>query len=188
MSDADFAEGASGDVRDGEGDGNRFERLRGRLARAVARVCPSWLAADRDDLVQAALLKVMAVGREREGNDELSSSYLHRAAFSAVIDELRVRRRRSEVSLEADEGSEVRETRQATPEQTTRAREIGRGLRACLAAMSGDRRVALTLRLLGDSVPEVARRLGWPDKRAENLVYRGLADLRACLERKGLKP
>jgi RNA polymerase sigma-70 factor (ECF subfamily) len=82
----------------------------------------------------------------------------------------------------------MQETRQADPEDATRAREIGRGIRACLAAISDDRRVALTLRLLGHSVPEAARQLGWPGKRVENLVYRGLSDLRACLERKGLKP
>jgi len=188
MSDWAFGGGTSGADVAREADGERFSQLRSRLAIAVARVCPSWLAADRDDLVQIAMLKVMHVGRDREGNEELSSSYLHRVAFSAVIDEMRVRRRRSEVPLDPDEGGDLRDTRLADPERTTRAREIGRGVRACLAAMSGDRRVALTLRLLGNSVPEAARRLGWPGKRVENLVYRGLADLRACLERKGLKP
>jgi len=188
MSDAAFGGGASRADAAREGDAEHFALLRARLVLAVARVCPSWLAADRDDLVQIAMLKVMHVARDREGNEELSSSYLHRVAFSAVIDEMRVRRRRSEVALDTDDGSDMRDTRHANPESTSRAREIGRGVRSCLAAMSGDRRVALTLRLLGNSVPETARRLGWPGKRVENLVYRGLADLRACLERKGLKP
>jgi RNA polymerase sigma-70 factor, ECF subfamily len=188
MSDAALGGGASGAEAARDADAERFAELRSRLTLAVARVCPSWLAADRDDLVQIAMLKVMHVRRDREGIEGLSSSYLHRVAFSAVIDEMRVRRRRSEVPLDPDEGGEMRDTRHANPESATRAREIGRGVRACLAAMSGDRRVALTLRLLGNSVPETAHRLGWPGKRVENLVYRGLADLRACLERKGLKP
>jgi hypothetical protein len=63
----------------------------------------------------------------REGNEELSPSYLHRV-FNAVIDEMRVRRRRSEVLLEPDEGGEVQETWQANPEDATRARDR-RGIR-----------------------------------------------------------
>jgi RNA polymerase sigma-70 factor (ECF subfamily) len=46
----------------------------------------------------------------------------------------------------------------------------------------------VTLYLQGHSVPDAARILDWPAKRTENLVYRGLADLRACLSNKGLRP
>jgi RNA polymerase sigma-70 factor (ECF subfamily) len=35
-------------------------------------------------------------------------------------------------------------------------------------------------------VPELGRLLGWNAKKAENLVYRGLADLRGCLTEKGV--
>ena len=34
----------------------------------------------------------------------------------------------------------------------------------------------------------VAEMLGWNAKRADNLVYRGLADLRRCLTAKGIEP
>ena len=34
---------------------------------------------------------------------------------------------------------------------------------------------------------EVGRLLGWAAKRAENLVYRGMADLRGCLGGKGIQ-
>jgi RNA polymerase sigma-70 factor (ECF subfamily) len=46
----------------------------------------------------------------------------------------------------------------------------------------------VTLYLQGHTVPETARVLDWPAKRADNLVYRGLADLRQCLLAKGLRP
>jgi RNA polymerase sigma-70 factor, ECF subfamily len=46
----------------------------------------------------------------------------------------------------------------------------------------------VTLYLQGHTVPETARILGWDAKRAENLVYRGLADLRQCLMGKGHRP
>jgi hypothetical protein len=29
--------------------------------------------------------------------------------------------------------------------------------------------------------------MGWDAKRAENLIFRGLADLRSCLDRKGVR-
>jgi RNA polymerase sigma-70 factor (ECF subfamily) len=37
-------------------------------------------------------------------------------------------------------------------------------------------------------VPEASRILDWSAKRTENLVYRGLADLRECLTLKGMRP
>ena len=166
----------------------RHERLRRDLSRAVGAVCPSWLAADRDDLVQAAMIKVMAIERRGEGDPPLGPSYLYRVAHSAVIDEIRVRQRRPEVSLEENEVASGQMARDPAPDETAHGREIGGAIRACLAAMKRERRLAITLRLLGHSVPEAARLLGWSGKSTENLVYRGLSDLRACLERKGMTP
>jgi RNA polymerase sigma-70 factor (ECF subfamily) len=76
----------------------------------------------------------------------------------------------------------------ADPERSAASREIGEGVEDCLTRLVHDRRLAVTLYLQGHSVPEAARVLDWPAKRTENLVYRGLADLRACLESKGLRP
>ena len=68
------------------------------------------------------------------------------------------------------------------------SREIGQGIRDCLARLKNERRMAVTLYLQGHSVPEASRILEWSTKRTENLVYRGLADLRECLLSKGLRP
>ena len=54
--------------------------------------------------------------------------------------------------------------------------------------MKRERRLAVTLHLQGHTVPETARILDWAAKQTENLVYRGLADLRECLMAKGLRP
>jgi RNA polymerase sigma-70 factor (ECF subfamily) len=48
--------------------------------------------------------------------------------------------------------------------------------------------VAVWLYLLGHSIPEAAGLLAFDEKRTENLIYRGMADLRNCLRVKGLKP
>ena len=74
------------------------------------------------------------------------------------------------------------------PEEDSASREITRGVVDCLARLVTPRRLAVTLYLHGCSVPEASARLRWTHHRTESLVYRGLADLRRCLERKGLRP
>ena len=73
------------------------------------------------------------------------------------------------------------------PERLAASSEIGRGILDCLSRMSRERRLAVTLYLQGHTVPEASRVLEWTAKRTENLVYRGLADLRECLLSKGLR-
>lgn len=93
------------------------------------------------------------------------------------------------MSLEETE-SEHAATPAPTPDPatTTAAAEVGRGIRDCLAGMVRDRRLAVALYLQGHGVPDASRLLAWPTKRTENLIYRGLADLRRCLIDKGLNP
>jgi RNA polymerase sigma-70 factor, ECF subfamily len=163
-------------------------RLRAQLARAVARVCPPWLSAQADDIVQAALMRVMEILRAREGNQALSSSYLWKTAYSATVDEIRRQRRRREVSLEDGAVEATAASRHPDPEAARAAQEIGRELQDCLRRLVEARRLAVVLHLQGHTGPEVARLLGWSEKRVENLIYRGLADLRRCLDAKGLRP
>lgn len=166
-----------------------LEDLRAELTRAVRRICPAWLADCADDLVQVALLRVMEVQRKSEGKAALSSFYLQRVARSALIDEIRRRRRRQEVPLdEAVESHPAARTADPDPESAAVSRELGRAIQGCLGRLIRPRQAAVTLHLLGHSVPEAARLLGWTVKKAENLVYRGLADLRGCLEQAGAAP
>ncbi len=159
-----------------------------QLAAAVRRTCPSWLADRADDVVQTALVKLMAHLERSEGNPDLSSSYLWRVAYSAVIDEIRRVRRRQEVPLGDEIAVHEPVAQGPDPEASAAARRIGEGILDCLRDMIERRRLAVTLHLQGHTVPEIARLLGWKTKRADNLVYRGLADLRACLEKNGLRP
>ena len=161
--------------------------LREQLSRAVRSVCPSWLADRGEDLVQVALMRVMAVEDRSEGNRELSSSYLWRAAYSALVDEIRRLQRRREAPLD-DERGETMPAPHPNPEHHAAGRQVGSAIRGCLERMVRPRRLAVTLNLQGHSVPEAARLLGWTAKRTENLVYRGLSDLRGCLSRRGIEP
>jgi len=169
-----------------------YAQLHRDLVRAVDRICPRWMADKADDLVQVALMRVMEIQRKKEGTAELNAFYLRRAAYSAMIDEIRRLRRRQEVSLqgggEDDEAVAFDPAAPAPdPERASAGREAGRAIRDCLGRLVPPRRHAVTLNLQGHSVPEIGKLLGWTAKKAENLVYRGMADLRSCLEDKGIR-
>jgi RNA polymerase sigma-70 factor, ECF subfamily len=164
--------------------------LRQRLARVVDRVCPAWLSAQRDDLVQSALMRVMHLldrSGPSEGNTPFTASYLHKVAHSALVDEIRRVRRRRETDLEEGAGDH-HAIGTHDPERIAASTEIGRGIQSCLIHLKHERRLAVTLYLQGHTVVEAAHILDWSPKRTENLVYRGLADLRACLTSKGMRP
>lgn len=165
-----------------------WQALRRQLTSAIARICPSWLAEHRDDLVQTAILKVMKIESQREGETVWTPFYLSRLAYSALVDEIRHRRRRPEEPLGEEEEAEMPPSQSTSPEQNTLGKELGRELRVCLQALVDARRRACTLHLLGHGTGEVARLLDWEIKKTENAIYRGLSDLRLCLEKKGLAP
>ena len=164
--------------------------LRGRLERAVARACPRWFAAQRDDIVQNALLKLVRRLEEESGrNLQFSPMYLMRAAHGAAVDEIRRWCRGGKTTLALDE--EVLERRpsvEAGPERGSVSREIGRAIQQCLEKLVGSRQLAVTVYLQGSTAPETSRRLGWTLGKTEKLVYRGLSDLRRCLREKGVEP
>lgn len=143
--------------------------------------------ADRvEDIVQSAMEKLVR-RIEDEGVDAPPASYLWKMANHAVIDEIRRHRRRREVAM--DDAREVDERgARSDPEALTAARQTGEAIDDCLTRLGDDRRLVVSLYLAGNSVPESAGMLAWKRKRVENLVYRGLADLRLCLENKGLRP
>jgi len=168
-----------------------YVQLHRDLVKAVDRICPRWLADRADDLVQVALMRVMEIQRKKEGTAEFSPFYLKKAADSALIDEIRRLRRRQEVSIEGDDengGTAYDPAAPAPdPERASAGREIGRAIRDCMGRMVAPRRHAVTLNLQGHSVPEIGKLLGWTAKKAENLVYRGMSDLRGCLGEKGIQ-
>lgn len=163
---------------------DELEALRADLVQAVQRVCPPWLSDRREDLVQEALIRVAEI-RRREPDRELAPSYLRRAAYNALVDEIRRLRRRRETSLEGEEGTLQPPSEAPGPERWSAGRQIGRAIHDCLTRMVPPRRRAVALYLQGHSGPESAELMGWTAKRTNNLVYRGLDDLRRCLTAKG---
>lgn len=168
-----------------------YPALRLELERALRRLCPAWLQDRREDLVQAALLRLFENWQQAlatgEKSRELAASYLWRVASNALIDEIRRHRRRPEVEL--DDG--VAATLPAPGQDLAEAlanRTIGLALRECLQGLVDTRRLAVTLHLQGFAVAEAAAQLAWDTKKVYNAVHRGLADLRDCLKGKGIEP
>lgn len=165
-----------------------LEELRRRVVAAVRRTCPTRLAAQMEDIAQTVLARLVLSPRGGEGNPVFSSLYLTKAAYGATVDELRRLGRRREDSLEAVAEEDSMAAPDASPERKAASAEIARGIQDCLTRLVRARRLAVTLYLQGCAVPEAAGLLRWSAKKTENLVYRGLADLRRCLTMKGLQP
>jgi RNA polymerase sigma-70 factor (ECF subfamily) len=170
-----------------EFDGALVREIRGRLERAIARLCPPQLAASADDIVQVAILRVVQIMQERaddgEGIAAPGPSYLWKVAYTTTVDELRKMQ-----SRERTRNNVAEPARALSPESILHAAEISTALRYCLAGLREDRRRAVVLHLQGHTILETGTLLGWDRKRAENLIYRGLADLRRCLGAKGYEP
>jgi len=160
--------------------------IRAKLHERVFRYCPGWMKDQVDDIVQVAWLRLHETLKKNEGDAALASQYLARVAYCATVDEIRRRRRQREVPV--GEAENTLRAEAVDPARAMSAREIGDAIEACLARLLSARRRAVALYLQGHSVPETGALLGWTRKRADNMVFRGLADLRLCLSRKGIKP
>lgn len=154
----------------GASEEESWARARRILARAVRDHCPSDLAAMREDLVEVAVLKVLEL-RSHEKKATPPASYLRKVAFTVIIDELRRKKR----------GEAARREIALAPEPRTGGPDVRLQIRDCLGRLATSRRAAVTLYLEGLKASEIAQALSWTEKRAQNMVYRGLEELRECL-------
>jgi RNA polymerase sigma-70 factor (ECF subfamily) len=168
-------------------DRDELQALCRKVFAAVRRACPPWLDSHADDIVQNVLIQLLGKMRG-ETNVAFNSIYLTKAAYGATVDEIRRVTRRRESAMTDEHVIERIATDEESPERRVEAEQIGLGIQDCLGRLAWPRRAAVTLWLQGCTVPEIADRRQWPFKRAHNLVYRGLANLRTCLETKGLTP
>src|SRR5277367_2621351 len=90
-------------------------RLQQILTRAVASVCPAELHAQREDIVQAALVRILEMSNRGEEVGARPPSYFWRVAYTTALDELRRARRRREVKPDDVESIEPKAPR-ARPE------------------------------------------------------------------------
>lgn len=166
--------------------GAQIESIRKVLITAVGRVCPTWLAREREDLVQSALLRIVTLLGNEEPLREVNATYLWKTAYSVTLDEIRRARWRFERAAEGDALSGHRSETSADPERAASGREICVYVRGCLRQLEPSRRRAVIMRLAGYSHEEAAHRLGMRLKQVANFIHRGMQDLRRCLRAKGV--
>ncbi len=152
----------------------------------MRKAVPAWLRQESDDLTQVALMRLNRA-LQRDPDRPLTRAYLGRIAYSTVVDEIRKRRKERE-HIAPDVDSVERASSAPGPERLVAGTGAGEAITACLESAAPKSRDALTLYLLGHSVPEISRLLDHTRKTAENIVYRGLAALRSCVEAKGYRP
>lgn len=150
------------------------EELHAILLRAVRTRCPPALRSQAEDLAHTAWLRILERYRG-EDFSRLEPSYFWKVAFTVIIDEIRRRAARESQVLELA----------AAPEPLAAAPDLALEIRDCLGRLPESRQLPVILHLQGLRHVEVARALGSTEKRVENLVYRGLEQLRRCLEGKG---
>ena len=162
-----------------------FSRIRSKLVISVRRVCPPWLADRADDIVQDAMIRVLDRQNKSEDVEGPPSSYLWKVAYSATVDEIRRARRRRENPVEMELLEKQGPVDEQGPLRAVERDDLARALGGCLHRLRATRRLIVGFYLLGHTLAESEELSGWNGKKVQNLLYRGLADLRHCLSAKG---
>ena len=145
-------------------------------------------ASDVDEVMQEVRIRLWRACRTSERIDQIGTSYVYRTATSAALDILRRRARTSagtdDVQARAPElGASGRD-----PLADAEADEVAAHIGAAIGTLALGRRTVVRLYLAGYEREEIARMLGWSEAKTRNLLYRGLADLRAQLRALGIGP
>lgn len=143
---------------------------------------------DRDDLEQEVRIRLWrAIESERIGS--VPASYLYRVASSAALDLIRRRRAiREEPMDDVRRHLQSLTERAPGPDGEAELTELAEQIRRAIDAIPASRRAVVHMYLGGYSSGEIADLMGWTEAKARNLVYRGLADLRARLASSDIIP
>jgi RNA polymerase sigma factor (sigma-70 family) len=137
-----------------------------------------------------------AASRAVENILSAGTSYVYKVATSAALD--MIRRRRSDCmtssldgqsdKIERAEGPDASPANIGNPDEELDALELSRAVAAGVERIPASRRPVVRMYLVGYPREEIARLMGWSEAKTRNLLYRGLADLRAELTARGISP
>jgi len=150
-----------------------------RATGARYRLAPS----DIGEAEQEVRIRLWRVSGDPENIAKLSASYLQRVVTTAVLDLLRRRRRAAmhdpveDLPLPASGPG---------PDADVEAASLGVVVQAGVDSLGLARRTVVKLHLEGYRRDEIEALLGWSEAKTRNLLYRGLADLRAYLVARGI--
>ena len=141
---------------------------------------------DLEDVLQEVRIRLWRACATSEQVRRLGASYVYRTATTAALDLLRRRRaRRADLTDSVDDHSERLTTSSGAAEELE-AGELERQVLAAIDVLPLSRRMVVRMYLSGYEREEIAELLGWTEAKTRNLLYRGLADLRAQLTKLGI--
>lgn len=157
------------------------------MVRAVGarhRLCES----DLDEVVQEVRIRLWRADPSGEQIGRVGASYVYRTAVSAALDLLRRRRAHA-----ADRTDSVHDLSERLPSREHASSELESGeltarILAAVDLLHPTRRPVVRMYLSGYEREEIAELMGWSEAKTRNLLYRGLADLRARLVEMGITP
>jgi RNA polymerase sigma-70 factor (ECF subfamily) len=115
---------------------------------------------------------------------EFPATYIYRATIRETIRVLRRNISREMVPIEGDSRAEQMKD-VGDPFQTLAAKEELRDIMLGLRSLTPDRQSAVRAHLAGFQFQEIMVMYGWTYQKARNLIARGMADLRKCLNGNG---
>src|SRR5688500_16736737 len=143
--------------------------------------------ADLDEVVQEVRIRLWRSCGTSEQIRQLGASYVYRTAATAALDLLRRRRARGAARTDSlDEHTERLMAPTTGAPELLEAQDLERQILTALGHLPESRRAVLRMYLNGYDREEIAALLGWSEAKTRNLLYRGLADLRARLAEMGI--
>jgi len=135
---------------------------------------------DPEDILQDVRIRIWQVICEKKKIFTLSA-YIKKIISSAVIDQLRKRRREEGLVHQAQQ-IHVSEQKSIYSWDTIQKRALEETVGRAVEKLISSRRQVVKLYLLGFTIPEIAGYLNWTHDKTRNLLYRGLADLKESLK------
>ena len=169
------------------GDAAAFRHLVDAHANALFRVCAR-ITRDNalaEDAVQEALFNAYRHLREFDGRSAFST-WLHRIAVNAALEQMRKRHRVEDALPETDDGEEIYATAfdaAPGPDREATSAAVGRDIAQQLSRMSAIERTAFVLRHHeGCSIEEISAALSLSESASKQAIFRAVRKLRSALE------
>ena len=169
------------------GNAAAFRHLVEAHASALFRVCAR-ITRDNalaEDAVQEALFNAYRHLREFDGRSQFST-WLHRIAVNAALEQMRKRHRVEDALPETDDGEEFHAAAfdaAPGPDREATSAAIGRDIAHQLSRMSAIERTAFVLRHHeGCSIEEISAALSLSESASKQAIFRAVRKLRSALE------
>lgn len=135
---------------------------------------------DSEDILQDVKIKIWKLIREEKIVSNYAS-YIKKIVNSSVIDQLR-RCRREEGLFKNEKRMRIAEMELAYDKEAIRNKNLECFVGKAVEMLIDSRRQVIKLYLLNLSIQEIASYLNWSQNKTRNLLYRGLADLKALIK------